>query len=49
MSPSNENILSNELREFEKAIFTKELVRVSEMAENAINNALIQYSIDKMK
>ena len=49
VSPSDENILSNELRAFEKDIFTKELVRVSEMAENAINNAEIQYSIDQMK
>lgn len=49
VSPSEESILSNELKVFEKDVFTKELVRVSEMAENAINNAEIQYSIDQMK
>ena len=49
VAPNKEAVISDELREFEKDIFEKELVRVSEMASNAINNANVQMMIDQVR
>lgn len=49
VAPNKEEVISDELLEFEKDIFEKELVRVSEMASNAINNANVQMMIDQVR
>lgn len=49
ISPRSAEFIPEELKEFEKNIFEKELLRVSEMAGNAINNAEVQQIIDLMR
>lgn len=49
VTPDRSGLLPNDLKEFEMKVFEKEVVRVEEMARNAINNAQVQIAIDHMK
>lgn len=46
VTPDRSGVFPDELREFEMKVFKKEVVRVEEMAKNAINNAQVQIEID---
>ncbi|WP_252237316.1 DEAD/DEAH box helicase family protein [Clostridium sp. ZBS17] len=47
IEPDLDNLQSQELIKFERAIFRTEMNRVCEMASNAINNASVQVAIDE--
>lgn len=47
IEPTWDQLYDPELIQFEKKIFSKELCRVSDMAENALNNVDVQIAIDK--